>query len=77
LVLRIYTLSHSTRPFLWRFFFEITSRGPIFLDWLWTSILLISAFWVAGITGVSHQLPASYFLKKELWIATPSIFFIS
>jgi hypothetical protein len=28
------------------------------LGWLWTTILLISASWVARITGVSHGCPA-------------------
>jgi hypothetical protein len=37
------------------FFFKIGSRKP---DWLWTSILLISASWIAQITVVSHQCPA-------------------
>jgi hypothetical protein len=31
----------------------------IFLGWLWTAIHLISASWVARITGVSHQRHAS------------------
>jgi hypothetical protein len=30
--------------------------------WLWTMILLISASWVARITGVSHQHPDSFFV---------------
>jgi hypothetical protein len=29
--------------------------GSICLGWLWTTSLLIFAFWVTGITGVSHQ----------------------
>jgi hypothetical protein len=33
--------------------FELSAWG-----WLWTTILLISASWVARITGVSHQNPA-------------------
>jgi hypothetical protein len=37
-------------------FFQDRVTGTIHLGWLWTSILLISASWVAGITGMSHQL---------------------
>jgi hypothetical protein len=29
----------------------------ICINWLWTWILLISASWVAGITGASHRCP--------------------
>jgi hypothetical protein len=50
-------LSHSTSPFLW---WEIGSR-TICLDWLQTVILLISASWVARITGVSHRHPATLY----------------
>jgi hypothetical protein len=49
--LRAYTLSHSTSPFLWCFFFEIGSAWADFE--LWSS--WFSATWVARITGVSHQ----------------------
>jgi hypothetical protein len=48
----LYNLSYATNPFWWRVFFEIGSHelfagvGPM--------ILLISASWVARITGVSH-----------------------
>jgi hypothetical protein len=38
---------------LWRVF-EIGSHRTICPGWLWTAILLISASWVARITGVSH-----------------------
>jgi hypothetical protein len=37
--------------------FEIDSHGTILLGWLWTMILLISASWVARITGVSYLHP--------------------
>jgi hypothetical protein len=40
-------LSHSTRPFLVMGFFQIVSHGTIYLGWLWTAVLLISASWVA------------------------------
>jgi hypothetical protein len=36
------------------FFFEIGSHGTICPGWLWNTILLVSASWVARITGVSH-----------------------
>jgi hypothetical protein len=54
LELRAYTLSHSTNPFCVRCFWDRVSR-TICPGWLWTVILLISASWVARITGVSHQ----------------------
>jgi hypothetical protein len=39
-------------------------RWTICLGWLWHVILLISASWVARITGVSHQYPVTlYFLS--------------
>jgi hypothetical protein len=40
------------QPFFVKGFWDRTS-GTICLGWLWTSILLISASWVAGITGVT------------------------
>jgi hypothetical protein len=40
---------------LWWVFFKIGSRELFAQGWLWTTILLIPAFWVARITGVSHQ----------------------
>jgi hypothetical protein len=51
LELRAYTLSHSTRPFCEGFYWDKFSR-TICPGWLWTEILLISASWLAGITGV-------------------------
>jgi hypothetical protein len=47
-------LSHSTSPFWW---WVLSSRvsWTIWLGWLWTVILLISASRVARITGVSHR----------------------
>jgi hypothetical protein len=53
------------QPFLWCFFRERVS-GTICLDWLRTAILLISVYWVARITGVSHQRPAYHFLRGEI-----------
>jgi hypothetical protein len=54
LELRAFTLSHSTSPsFCDRVFWDRVS-WTICLGWLRTVILLISASWVAGITGVSH-----------------------
>jgi hypothetical protein len=52
-------LSDSSGPFLyWLFFWDRVSQ-TICPDWLQTVILLISASWIAGITGVSHWRPAS------------------
>jgi hypothetical protein len=69
--LRVYTLSHSTSPVLWWVFFKIESRELFCLGWFWTTVLLISASWVARITGVScwclaklYFLPPNPFLPK-------------
>jgi hypothetical protein len=51
-------LNHSPALSLRRVFWDRFSR-TICLGWLWTTILLISASWVASITGVSHWHPAS------------------
>jgi hypothetical protein len=59
LELRAYTLSYSASPFSWGFFRDRVS-WTICPGWLQTSILLISASWVARITGVSHQHPAHW-----------------
>jgi hypothetical protein len=52
---RAYTLSHSTSPFFVMGFFQNKVLQTICQGWLWTSGLLISASWVARITGVSHR----------------------
>jgi hypothetical protein len=52
--LRAYTLSHSTSVFFVMGLFKIGSPKLFAQDWLQTSILLISASWVARITVVSH-----------------------
>jgi hypothetical protein len=59
--LRAYTLSHSTSLILCWVFFQGRVSWTICPGWLWTSILLISASWVAGITGMSHQNPIGLF----------------
>jgi hypothetical protein len=44
------------------------------LGWFWTTILLISAFWVARITGVSHQCPAHYcYLFIYMWYGVGTV----
>jgi hypothetical protein len=50
------------------FFFRHRVPQTIFPGWLWTVILLISASWIARITGVSHQHPAHYlhFIDEKL-----------
>jgi hypothetical protein len=65
--LRTYTLSHSASPLGGRFFRDRVSK-TICRGWLRTAILLISASWVAGITGVGHQLTSFV----PLWIHLPS-----
>jgi hypothetical protein len=49
--------------FLWWFSFKIVSQTTC-LGWLQTAILLISASWVARITGVNHRsrAPHSYLI---------------
>jgi hypothetical protein len=49
----------------WAFFWESSWR-TICLDWLQTLILLISASWVARVTGVSHQCPSWTWLFKGM-----------
>jgi hypothetical protein len=39
--------------------------GTICLGSLWTTILLISASWVARIIGMSHQHPAQHSILKD------------
>jgi hypothetical protein len=38
------------------------------LGWLRTSIFLISASWVARITGMSHQCPVLFFLNYKIMV---------
>jgi hypothetical protein len=52
--LRAHTLNHSTGPIFVLGFSEIGSREIFAWGWLQIAILLIFAFWVARITGVSH-----------------------
>jgi hypothetical protein len=49
-----YHLSHNPSPFLVLGIFEIGSCELFAQDWLWTLILLISASWVARLTGISY-----------------------
>jgi hypothetical protein len=51
-------LNHSASPFCAGYFRDRVS-WTICLGWLRTMILLISAFWVARITGLSHPCQAS------------------
>jgi hypothetical protein len=46
------------------FFHNRVSR-TICPAWLWTTILLLSAFWVVRITGVSHQRPACFCFLRQ------------
>jgi hypothetical protein len=50
-------LSHSSSPFVWFFFWDSVS-WIICLDWLWITVLLIFASWVARIMDVNHQCQA-------------------
>jgi hypothetical protein len=60
-----FCFSHSISPFLWWVFWDRVS-GTICLGWLRTAILLISASWVAGITGMGHQRLAFIFSLRHL-----------
>jgi hypothetical protein len=58
------------QPFFAKGFFQDKISWTIFSGWLWTMILLISASWVARITGVSHwHLASIYFLRWPLYVA--------
>jgi hypothetical protein len=54
--------------FLWRVLWDRVS-WTICQGWLWTVILLISASWVARITGMSHHCPAN---KAFWWLENDS-----
>jgi hypothetical protein len=60
LELRAFTLSHSTSPLCDGYFRDRVSR-TICPGWLQTAILLISASWIARITGMSHWCPPEFF----------------
>jgi hypothetical protein len=60
------------QPYFCEGFFEIGSHRTICQGWLWTAIFLISASWVAKITGVSHWRPAIFFFLQN---SEPSIYF--
>jgi hypothetical protein len=66
LELMAFTLQYAANPFWWRVFWDRVSR-TICLGFLQTTILLISASWVARITGMSH---------KHLAIKSLLIFFL-
>jgi hypothetical protein len=61
-------LSHNFSPFLGWVFFKIGSCELFAQDWLQITILLISAFWVARITSMSHQHPASSLCDISPWL---------
>jgi hypothetical protein len=76
--LRTYILSHFTSPLCVRYFRDSLLQ-TVCLGWFRTVILLISASWVARITGVSPVLPtplirlwhwvSCHFLKVSSWKA--------
>jgi hypothetical protein len=67
LEIRAYTLSHSTSPFFCDEYFRDRVSRAIYPGWLRTMILLISASWVARVTGMNHQPPALFCsLKRDL-----------
>jgi hypothetical protein len=63
LELRAYTLSHSTSH-CWKGFFKIESSWIVCPGWPWTVIVLISASWVARITGLRHSYLATFNILK-------------
>jgi hypothetical protein len=72
LELRAFTLSHSTSPFCDSYFQDRVSQTTC-LGWLRTSILLISASWVARITGMSHWCPALFVCLKQVLAILPRL----
>jgi hypothetical protein len=70
---RAYALSHFTSPFLWQVFWDRV-LWTVCLGWFLTVILLISASWVARITGLSHWLICHFLiLKTTLEVFCPHI----
>jgi hypothetical protein len=70
---KVCTLSHSTSPFFCNGFFEIGSHKLFAQGWLQTLILLISASWVAGITGMSTAASAFWVLGLQVCTTTPGL----
>jgi hypothetical protein len=64
LELRASTLTQSANPFLWRVFWDRVSWNYL-PGWLWTSIILISASWVARMTGMSHRCLTAFLILKS------------
>jgi hypothetical protein len=59
-------------------FFQDSVSRIIYLSWLQTVILLISASWVTRITGVSHQCPVyNVFFIRKLGSCLIGMFLIS
>jgi hypothetical protein len=56
---RAFTLSHSTIPFFCDGYFRDRVSWTLCPGWLQTMIHLISASWVAKITGMSHWHPTT------------------
>jgi hypothetical protein len=63
----LYHLSHTFSPFYVMGFFEIGSPELFTRGWLRTSVLWLSASWVARTTGVSHWRPADVLLVTNTW----------
>jgi hypothetical protein len=55
--IQVFHFESLHQPYFCEGFFKIGSCGTICPGWLRTAILLISASWVARITGVSHHCP--------------------
>jgi hypothetical protein len=61
------------QPFLTDGLFRDRVFRNICPDWLWTTILLISASWVAGITDMNHQCLTCISSFKKYLIGAPSL----
>jgi hypothetical protein len=72
--LRAYTLSYSTSPFFVMGFFKIVSQ-TVCSGWLQTEMLLVSASWVARITGMSHQHPTECMFLNRVLLVLVIMFF--
>jgi hypothetical protein len=54
--------------YVWDRFFDMGSLELFARSWLWTTIHLISASWIARITGMSHQRQANAFEPDDFYI---------
>jgi hypothetical protein len=61
----LYALCHTSSPFFHGYFGDGVS-WTICLGWSWTAIILISAFQIGRITGMSHQCLANIDVSQKI-----------